>query len=310
MQVLAEAGWVGWAQIVVAAGGLVWALVAAVLLGLRWKVPPFVATAPLFLHGLLLAVAGLVASSQMDTQGVEPAVKASFVASAVAMVIHNHTLAIAALPSALVLLLGGAAAGVRGRRAWGAPVLVALVGIAAALMPVAGLFQQVPLPLVVIRVGLYGIALIPLVGALAGANSLDNSREGGLVAAAAFATVVAVGESLTIGQLWNTGFRALAVVAGSDKGAFLKAMIAELQGYGTLAGIVLALAAVPAVVALLRPPVDLTEEEILSGATSPSTMRWLGGALALTVPLVWGAAFVAAAPVGLMTQVAALYTSG
>ena len=62
MEVLAEAGWVGWAQIVVAVGGLVWALVAAVLLGLRWKVPPVVATAPLFLHGLLLAVAGLVAA--------------------------------------------------------------------------------------------------------------------------------------------------------------------------------------------------------------------------------------------------------
>ena len=33
-----------------------------------------------------------------------------------------------------------------------------------------------------------------------------------------------------------------------------------------------------------------TEEEILAGVGAPSGLRWMGGALALLVPLAWGAA--------------------
>ena len=303
MSGMVEGGWMVWAQFGAAAGGFFWAVVVVVLLLLKWKVPPVLAVAPLGVQAALLVAAGLSADTHLA--GGTPGVAASFLAGVVAEVIQSRLAVVSVLPAASLLLAGGALVGARGRKGWGAPILAVLLGFAAAMVPVASMFSGGELPLVAIRTLVYGGATIPLAAALLGSHPQGNAREGSLIAAVSFASIVAGCESLVCGHQWQAGFMALAAAGTSDQGTLVSGLVEELRTAGNLAGIALALASIPAIIALLRPPAELTEEEILSGSVSPSAGRWIGGALALVVPLLWGAAFVATDAASLMTQVAA-----
>lgn len=296
MESLVSGGPLIWGHAVLLVGGLLWAAVCAVLLGMRWKVPPIVATAPLLMQGLYILSAAVWATRESALGGADPAQAATLAAAALAQVFAQGTAAIAALPVAVVLLLGGLAAGVRGRRGWGAPVFVLVVAGLVALLPAADLARYVDPVWVAVRVLVYGLAALPVAAALVGAHPQDNSREGSLVATVSYATLVASVELMVavIGQ--NKIVAALVNVDPKSRPELLAAALEEFGATGTVSWVVVALAAATGVVALLRPAAELTDEEVLAGNVSPSGARWFGGALALLVPLAWAAARLACDP--------------
>lgn len=304
MEVFLEAGPFGWAQVIVAVGGLLWALVCVVLLGLRWKVPPVVATAPLFLHAVTAAVGATWLGGTANAGSVEASMVDLSSSRAVAGMIANGTLGVCAVPTAMLLILGGTAAGVRGRRAFGAPVFVFIVAMGVAVLPLVSIAYQGALPLAIGRFVIYGAAALPLTAALAGAHPQDNSREGSVVAGVGFVSLVAAVELLTLSNGWAHAFRGLAVIAPDGKASLIAQFVAEMGQLGTLSWAAVVLGAVPAAMALLRPPADLTEQEIMEGNISPSALRWLGQALAFSVPIAWCVAMQAANPAALLTQIA------
>lgn len=289
-----------WGHGVLLLGGLVWAAICAVLIAMKWKVPPVVATAPLLVHGLYVAGVALWATRESARFGDDPAQSATLTAYALSTQLAQGSAAVSVLPTAGVLLLGGLFAGVQGRRAWGAPAFVFVLASVAALLPLVGLLQYADTAFTLGRVVLYGLCVLPLAAALAGAHPLDNSREGGLVATVAFATLVASVELLVVSSAWSNVVRALASVSPESKAELVTAAVAEIGANSTLGWVVTGLATMPAVVALLRPAADLTDEEVLAGNVSPSGLRWFGGALALLVPLVWAAARLCADPAPLL----------
>lgn len=304
MEVFLGSGPFGWAQVIFAVGGLLWALVCVVLLGLRWKVPPVVATAPLLLHALTVAAGATWLGRTASAASLDPSMVVSSYARGVAGMIANGTLAVIAVPTAMLLILGGTVAGVRGRRAFGAPAFVFIVAMGVAVLPLVSIAYEGLLPLAAGRFLLYGAAALPLTAALAGAHPQDNSREGSVTAGIGFVSLVAAVELLTMSHGWAQGFRAVAMVAPDDKGRIISSFIADMGQLGTLSWAAVVLGAVPAAMALLRPPADLTEQEILEGNISPSALRWLGQALAFGVPIAWCVAMQAANPAEILTTMA------
>ncbi len=292
-----EAGPLIWGHLILLLGGLVWALACAVMLAMKWKVPPVVATAPLLAHGGLVLGVAMWASSRPPVGADDPAARAVSVAGALSTMLGNATASVAVVPVAALLMLGGLFAGARGRRRFGAPALAALLGFGAAAMPLVALvLVGADMPLAAGRFLLYMVATVAVAGALVGAHPDDNSREGGLIATAGFAALVASCELLVQSSQWAAGLSVLTTIFASDKVPALAALTLEIGAVATLSRVSIGLAAATALVALLRPAADLTDEEMLSGNVSPSGMRWLGGALALLVPLVWAAALLAADP--------------
>ncbi|GDX81780.1 hypothetical protein LBMAG42_35910 [Deltaproteobacteria bacterium] len=304
MEVFLEAGPFGWAQVIFAVGGLLWALVCVVLLGLRWKVPPVVATAPLLLHAVTVAAGATWLGRTANAGSVDPSMVAMSLAQGIDGMIANGTLGVIAVPAAMLLILGGTVAGVRGRRAFGAPAFVFIVAMGVAILPLVSIAYNGVLPLAIGRFVIYGAAALPLTAALAGAHPQDNSREGSVVAGIGFVSLVAAVELLTLSNGWAHGFQALAVTAPDQKATLVAMFVAEMGQLGTLSWAAVVLGAVPAAMALLRPPADLTEQEILEGNISPSALRWIGQALAFVVPLAWCVAMQAANPAEVLTAIA------
>lgn len=302
MEVFLDAGPFGWAQAIFALGGLLWALVCVVLLGLRWKVAPVLATAPLFLHAVTVAVGATWLGQTASVGDLDPSMVVSSFARAVAGMISNGTLAIVAVPTAMLLILGGTIAGVRGRRAFGAPVFVFMVAMGVAVLPLVSIAYDGLLPLAAGRFLLYGAAALPLTAALAGAHPQDNSREGSVIAGIGFVSLVAAVELLTMSHGWSRGFQAIAAIAPDEKARIVAKFVAEMGQLGTLSWAAVVLGAVPAAMALLRPPADLTEQEIMEGNISPSALRWLGQALAFGVPIAWCVAMQATNPAAMLVS--------
>ena len=292
-----DAGPLIWGHLVLLVGGLVWALACTAMLAMKWKVPPVLATAPLLAHGGFVLGVVMWAGSGLPIGADDPAARAVSLAGAISTMLGHASAAVAVLPVAALLMLGGLFAGARGRRRFGAPGLVALLGFGAAAMPLVALvLVGADMPLAAGRFVLYGLATLPLAGALVGAHPDDNSREGGLIAAAGFAALVGSSELLCHSGQWASGLAAIAAIHPDEKSIALAALSKEIDAAATLSWVSLGLAAGAGLVALLRPSADLTDEEILSGNISPSGMRWLGGALSLLVPLVWAAALLAVDP--------------
>ena len=306
MQTLTEAGWMGWVQVGLLAGGLVWALVCVVLLGLKVKVPPVIAVAPLLAHAVVVAAGGSWFSRLVSgAHGLAPDQRSSWIATGVSGMLSHGVLAAAAIPTAFLLLLGGVFAGARGRRKWGAAVLVFVVGGGVALVPLGSLLSHGELALAAGRFVVYGLAVLPLAASMIGAHPNDNSREGGIVAAAAFATLVGACEIVVFSSSWERVFSAIAMADTASRVKLLEAGAAEIAALQTYTWVALVLASIPGFVALFRPPAELTDEEIMSSVTSPSAVRWFGGALALAVPVAWAIALLCVDPAGIMAMIVA-----
>jgi hypothetical protein len=306
MQLLLETGPLAYAQIALLAAGLVWAMACAVFYGLRWKVPPVVAVAPLGAHALVVVGGTLLASSQVNeaVANVDPSMKATLLAQGIAETLGHGQLALAAVPTAALLVLAGLFSGVRGTRAYGAPGVALVCGLASAGLTGASILAHGEMPLAIGRALIYAIAAPAVAAALAGHHSQDSSREGGITAAVAFAALVAACEAMVLARGWSLGFRALAMASADTKVELVGAIAEDMGRIEVFSWAALAFAFVPGVVALLRPAAELTEEEVLQARTSPSGLRWLGGALALGVPVIWTVALMTTDPSALLVSIA------
>lgn len=289
-----DAGPMAFVQLALFFGGGLWALVCAVLLAMRWKVPPVVAIAPLVAPPLLVTLGAAFAEGEVTAALalVDPAQRATLLAAGVAESLAQGWFGVLAVPVAFLLAVGGLAAGVRAPRAWGTPALVFLAAGLTALLPVLGLFYGASVPGVIARVVAYGVCVIPLALATASAHPKGNGPEGGVVAAAAWVTLVGASELAVQTSAWTQGFSALAYVSPENRDAIVKVMVEEVGTQSTLGWTVFALAAVPLVACAVRSGPEPTEEEILAGDASPSPWRTLGRFLALATWPAWAFALL------------------
>ncbi len=293
-----QAGIFAHLHLLVFVGGALWALVCAVLLGLRWRVPPILAVAPLCVVPLLIG-SGSMWAYDVTTDAasqVDPASRATIMAAGLAEGMSQGWFGLLAVPVAGVLALGGLAAGVRAPRRWVVPVVVFGVAGLTALLPLVGLVQYTPIGWVLGRMFLYGLGVVPLALATANDHTKHNGPEGGMVAAAAWVTLVGACELALQTYGWTLGFAALANVDPEQRNMVLAAMSAEIGAQATLGWVLFALAGVPAVIVAFRSGPPLTEEEIMNGESSPSPGRTLGRVLALLVWPLWAFAMAANAP--------------
>lgn len=308
MQLVQEAGALAWVHLALTAFGLFWAIVMCALYGMRWKVPPVVALAPLGAHALVV-IAGITwgmsrVNSALEGIGSgEPMLRASLLGAGFSEVLAHAQLAATAVPGAVTLLLAGLLSGVRGKRAWGVPVVTAVITFLIVGAIAASLSQYGDTVLVLGRVVLYGGAGLATAAALSGHHRLDSSREGGIVAAVSFAVLVAAGESMVMGSGWAMLFGALASTDPAYREAGVAAGSEELQALHVFSWAAILLAIAPAVIALLRPAAELTEEEVMMPNNTPSGMRWFGGALGLLIPALWVGALLAAGPADILQQI-------
>lgn len=292
------AGVAGYVQVFGLFAGTFWALVCTVFLALRWRVPPVIATVPLVLPALV-AIGGAMWGEATIANALVFAsadMRAVLTARGVAEVLSNGLLALLALPAAMLLGLGGLAAGIRAPRAWGLPVGTFLLTGFVALLPLVGFFYGVEAGLIIPRVLVYGLGVVPVALALANGHPAHNGPEGGMNAAAAFACVVGASELAALSFGWQAGFIELASVQTGRKAEVLGALAAELGGRSTLAWLILLLAGLPSVFAAFRGGPTLTAEEILAGYANASPWRGLGRFLGLGVWLAWALAMVALDP--------------
>lgn len=310
VRMIAEAGIGGWLQVGLLALGLLWSLVVAVLVGIRWKVPAVVAVAPLLAHAFAAALgASLAGNGALTAMNADPAQRATMYAASIAGTISNGTLASAAIPSAMLLALGAVAAGVRGPRRFGAPIGVILFCGITAMMPALSMVWNGSLPLAAGRLVVYGLAAFPTAMAFCGAHPRTNAREASIIAAAAWTTLVAVGEMATLASGWTRGFNGIAMMGTADKGAVVNQFLAEMSPLQTLGMITLAVSAVPMVIAFFRADIELTAEEVLSGSVSNSPVRSIGAFLAALTPLVWLLAMWSCSPADMVAHLAANFSS-
>jgi hypothetical protein len=305
LQLLREAGWVAWVQLAVLALGVFWALVCAVLLGMRWKVPAALSTAVLGLHAFLVIVGVSWATSSAGAAGGDPAQRATMLAMAVSGAVASGALALCALPSAMLLALGGMAGGVRGPRAFVAPVFVLLACGLAALLPLGGLVVHASLPWVLVKVLVYGGGVIPVAASLLGAGMDTNGRESAVAATIAYFSAVAATELASVSMSWAQVFGAIANVDPEQRGALLRVAAEEIASASSFGWASILLALVAVLVAAFRPALPPTEEEIMNGKANPSALRALGTIFALAVPAIWLVALYSADPVDLVLGIAA-----
>lgn len=293
-----EAGAFGYLQVALLVAGGLWALVCAVLLGLRWRVPPVVAVAPLLAVPLLIGIAAIVNGAAIEDAltNADPAQRAALLAAGLAETLAQGTMGILVVPVAALLGLGGLVAGVRSPRAWVVPAVVFGVAGLTALLPAVGVLFDASVPLAIGRVLLYGLFVVPLALATANAHPGSNGPEAGMVAAAAWVSLVAAGELAALVSGWTQGFGALAMVDPGNRARVIDVLLVEMSTLTTFAWFTFALAGVPALLAGLRTGADPTEEEILGGQTSPSPGRWVGRFLALAVWPAWAFAYLCLDP--------------
>ncbi|MBM4366614.1 MAG: hypothetical protein FJ102_10405, partial [Deltaproteobacteria bacterium] len=204
MSFVADAGWVGWVQVIACVLGLLWTLVCAVLLGMKWKVPAVLSTAPLGLHALLVIVGAMVGGSALESAvDVDPAQRATLYAYGIAQVLAGGTLAAVALPSAALLGLGGAAGGARAPRGYGAPVIAFLACGLAALLPLGGLFFYASVYLVLAKVLLLGMGAVPVAMSLLGNGQNSNARESSVTTSIAYFSLAAALELVDRSSGWT-----------------------------------------------------------------------------------------------------------
>ncbi|MFN7143954.1 MAG: hypothetical protein ACK4YP_09275 [Myxococcota bacterium] len=289
-----DAGPMAFVQVALLLGGGVWALVCAVLLALRWRVPPVVAIAPLLASPLLVTLGATLAESQVTgaLALVDPPQRATLLAAGVAESLAQGWFGLLAAPVAFLLAIGGLAAGVRSPRAWGTPALVFLAAGLTALLPLVGLAYDASVPGVLARVVAYGVCAIPLALATASAHPKTNGPEGGMVAAAAWVSLVGASELAVQTAAWTRGFTALAYVSPEDRDTIVKMLVEEVGTQATLGWVIFAVSAVPLLLCALRSGPEPTEEEILAGDASPSPWRSLGRFLALAVWPAWALALL------------------
>lgn len=312
VSLLQDAGWVAWIQLAAIVFGVLWTLVCAVLLGLRKKVPPVLSAGFLGLHALLV-VLGAFSGATMLTEAsaaVDPAQRSMLHAMAVSRGLTSAALAVAVIPSALLLSLGGMAGGVRAPRRFIAPVLAFLACGAAALLPIGGLLMDATLATVAIKVLLYGAGAIPVAASLLCAGQDTNGRESAMAATIAFFCVVASVELAAPSFEWMRAFSAVAHADTAQKGTILRYAAEEIGGPAALGWGSIALAGVPMLIAALRPSLPLTEEEILGGRVGMSPGRTMGLVLGFGVPLLWLLARLLADPTDAMSGLMAMYPAG
>lgn len=283
---------------VLVVGGVLWSLVCAVLLAMKWKVPPVLATAPLFAHAAAVASLATYAHSQAVTAAATaiPDQKALLLSMAVAQFLSAGLLAPTVIFSAGILGLGALIGGLRGPKWWGLPILSILVFGVAALVPILSVFFDAPFATALGRTVLYGVCAIPAGLAMAGAHPNQSGREAGVVAGVAFVTLVASVEISVLSSAWMRGFAAIALADPSSKIQILAAMQTEMVPLRNAASAAVFLAAVPAALALFRAPMPLSDEEIMNSSVSPSGMRWFGSMLALLLVPLWAITLMAADP--------------
>ena len=306
---LQDGGPVVWIQGILLLGGLLWSLGCAVLLALRWKVPPVIATAPLFAHAITAAAAASYGGNEaaLALISADSSQRASLLAYAISSVLMSGVYAPAAVFSAGVLGVGAMVGGLRGPKWWGLPVVSILVFGFVALLPVVSVFFAAPIPLALGRVAMYGACAIPAGLAMAGAHPNQNGRESGVIAGVCFLTLVATSEIAVISLSWVQGFAALAAADPSSKMLLLAALQAELAPLRNLAWAAMVISTLPAVLALFRAPMPLTDEEIMTSSVNPSGMRWFGSLLALLLLPLWAIVFASVDPSGIMEDLGKVY---
>lgn len=306
MSSLGFGGVMVWIQGILFLGGLFWSVVCAAMLALKWKVPPVIATAPLFAH----ALATIGAASYGGTQAAEafafadPSQRATVLAYSISQVMMAGVYAPIAVFSAGMVATGALIGGLRGSKWWGLPVVSILIFGFVALLPIVTVFYHASFPTALGRVVLYGVFAIPAGLAMAGAHPNQNGREAGVIAGVAFMTLVATTEIAVISHAWSNGFAALAVVDPSRKMELLAAMQAEMSPLRSIAWACILLSTVPAVLALFRAPMPLSDEEIMNSSVSPSGMRWFGSMLAILLLPCWAVAFASVDPSGIFDSLA------
>jgi hypothetical protein len=304
-QLFAEAGVFAWVHLGLMAFGLLWAFVAAILVALRWKVPPVVGTLPLALTPLTILV-----GTQWSFSTVEAAVsmadrmqRAEFMAAGIAEALMQGLAAGFVIPAALLLGVGGFAAGIRAPRAWLAPVGILLLTGFTALLPLVGLaFHDFALPQMV-SMAFFILGVIPMALSTANAHPAKNGPEAGTTAAAAWLAVVGSFQVIHVASGWVKGFAALANVGPEHRATLMAAAREEFGSASTLSWVILAFAGIPLLVSVFRPGPTLTDDELLGEAGQASPWRSLGRGLVLVHWLLWAGALWSVDAGGLLERV-------
>ncbi|HNC96486.1 MAG TPA: hypothetical protein PKW90_10205 [Myxococcota bacterium] len=287
-----EAGWGAYVQLGLFMVALVWTLVCTVLLGMRWKVPAFIATIPLGLHALG-AIAALSASQSIiltATKNVDGATRAMLVAQGMSEGLGNGVLLGLAIPSAMLLGLGGAIGGARGSRSYGPPVIAFLVCGLIAVFPVAELLYEGSILSIGTRLLLYGVGAIIVTVSLLGNDGKVGARESSLSAALSFFVVVSAAEIVASSMECRELFAVLAGVSREGRAEFMGGLMEPVHGRTTLRWVSMFLAIIPVIVAWLRPSTERTEEQLLNEPDPETPMRGAGHFLALGLIPLWLAA--------------------
>lgn len=297
----AGGGW-AYAQLGLGALGFGWCALCALLLAFRWKVPALIATAPLALHAAL-AVAGT--GSATAPAGATEAEAANVVAQGISQTLASGAMAIAALPSAMVLALGAAIGGARGTRAYTAAGLAFLGLGGLALAQLAGGVLGGSLGQAAAKALLYCGGVLPVALALLGNGERSNARESSIAATVAFASGVASVEALSGSMSWSRVLSAVASVDHDAKGRLLAAAAEEIAVPSSLGLAMFGLAGLFVLVAIFRPAAERSREEIMQGRVDGSPLRGIGNGLAIVTVLAWFAALLATDVSGVVGSIAA-----
>ncbi|MDP2310425.1 MAG: hypothetical protein Q8P18_30690 [Pseudomonadota bacterium] len=306
--IVEDTGWVAWVQLAAFGFGLLWTLVCAVLLALRWKVPAALPTAFLGVHALIV-IAGSVGGASVfeSAASASASERVMSMAMGIAQAMGSATLALVVVPAAALLALGGMAGGVRAPRSYFAPVVAFLLCGLAAILPLGGLFMYVPMPTVGLKVLLYGLFVIPVALSLLCNGQDTNGREASISTTMAFMSVVAATELASVAMAWGHVLSAIASVDASQKSALLTQAGLEIAGPANLGWASFAISLVVVLIAVFRPSLPPTDDEIMSGRANPSSLRGAGVFFSFAVPVAWVVARIAADPTGLVTALVAAW---
>lgn len=300
-----DAGVFSWFHLLLAGGGLLWALIVAVLLALRWKVPPFLGTAPLAAVPFLLIVGAWWSNRGIEAAlgGAEPSTRATLLAAGLSELLNQAVMPLLSLPTAILLGLGGLAAGVRAPRRWGAVVGIFLLAGLTAILPLSGFFLYGDTMWVLITTGVLVLGVLPLALSFAHNHPAHNGPEAGITAAAAWLNVVATLPLAMTTSSWSRGFAALASVDPAQRGKIVTALTEEVGAFSTVAWLMLVLGAIPLAVAVFRPAPELTEEEVMRGDGRATPWRSLGGVLVIGLWVLWLIAWISLDPSSQLTRI-------
>jgi hypothetical protein len=284
-----ESGWGAYLQLGLFMMATLWTLICTVLLGMRWKVPALIATLPLGLHalGAIAAMSAAQSITLAAAKNVDGATRATILAAGMSEGLGNGVLLGLAIPSAMLLGLGGAVGGARGSRSFGAPVLAFLICGLIAVFPVAELLYEGSILSIGTRLMLYGVGAIIVSVAMLGNDGRVGARESSLSAALSFFVVVSASEIVVGSMECRELFAALAGISREGRAELVGGLMEPLQGRSTLRWVSMFLAILPVVVAWLRPSVERTEQQLLNEPDPETPMRGAGHLLALGLIPLW-----------------------